>query len=74
MSKICLRDLLAAVSCFPSNADAELSLSSLQVVSLVERIEETFDIRLTSRDVTRKSFRTESSLADLLRMKGCDVA
>jgi acyl carrier protein len=73
MSKVSLRDLLAAVSCFPSSSDAELRLSSLQVVSLVERIEETFDVRLTSRDVTRKSFRTESDLADLLRMKGCDI-
>jgi len=73
MNTVSIRDLLAGVQCAPASPDEELGLSSLQVVSLVERIEEAFDVRLTSRDITRKNFRTQESLVSLLRAKGCAV-
>ena len=73
MEPVSIRDLLAAVQSAPASSDEELGLSSLQVVSLVERIEEAFDVRLTSRDVTRKNFRTQETLVAFLRTKGCAI-
>lgn len=43
-----------------------LELSSLQVLQLVDLIEATFDLLLTSDDVVRAHFATPSALADHL--------
>lgn len=50
----------------PADPDAPLELRSLQVVSLVDLIEATFDLLLTSDDITRANFATRRALAALL--------
>ena len=46
--------------------DLPLELSSLQVLQLVDLIEATFDLLLTSDDVVRAHFATPAALADHL--------
>ena len=47
-----------------------LELTSLQVVQLVDLIEASFDLVLSSLDVTRAHFATPASLATRLRQRG----
>lgn len=63
-----LAALVATVGAEPAS-DGDLHLSSLQVVMLVAQLETTFDIVLTSRDVTRKNFRTVAALGAMLATK-----
>lgn len=47
-----------------------LELSSLQVIQLVDLIEATFDLVLTSDDVVREHFATPAALVARLRLRG----
>lgn len=47
-----------------------LELTSLQVVQLVDLVEATFDLVLTSEDVVRANFATPSALVARLQLRG----
>ena len=50
--------------------DRALALSSLQVVQLVDLIEATFELVLTSDDVVRAHFATPAAIVARLRQRG----
>lgn len=64
-----LTTLLTDLGVDVAGPDRELNLSSLQVVTLVTQLEAMFALTLTSRDVTRKNFRTVHALRELLAAK-----
>lgn len=61
-----LDELLAAIGAPDGDASSPLELGSLAVVQLVDLIEATFDIQLTSQDITRATFSTRASLLTML--------
>jgi len=65
-----LAELLTGLGAHVAGPDVELNLSSLQVVTLVTQLEAMFGLTLSSRDVTRRNFRTVNALCALLVEKG----
>lgn len=69
VSEQMLTTLLTDLGVDVAGPELELNLSSLQVVTLVTELEAMFALTLTSRDVTRKNFRTVHALHALLAAK-----
>ncbi len=55
---------------YAAHAETPLALSSLEVVQLVDLIEASTDLLLTSADVTRAHFATAAALAARLAHRG----
>jgi|GEM_PF-3214425 len=55
---------------YSKHRDRELTLESLQVIQLVDLIEATFDIALSSLDVVRVHFASPAALVTRLRQRG----
>lgn len=65
-----LDELLRWVDAPEGGADDPLDLSSLQVITLVTHLEDTYRLRLSSADITRANFGSRRSLRVFLATKG----
>jgi hypothetical protein len=61
---------LAPAAWYAAHHDTPLALCSLEVVQLVDLIESSLDVLMTSDDVTRDNFATASALVARLRRRG----
>jgi hypothetical protein len=64
-----VEQILLSIGAESGDAEAPLDLTSLQVVTLVERLEQEYGVCFDGKDVTRAFFGTRSGIVRLLMKK-----
>jgi acyl carrier protein len=64
-----VRELVSELSEAPASDDAPLDLDSLTVVTLIEALEDAFEVRFAARDANEDNFRSIAALAALIDHK-----
>ncbi|MCA9588623.1 MAG: acyl carrier protein [Myxococcales bacterium] len=64
-----VRELVSELSGAPATDDAPLELDSLTIVTLIEALEDAFDVRFAARDANEDNFRSVAALAALVDEK-----
>ncbi len=64
-----VREIVSELSGAPATDDAPLELDSLTVVTLIEALEDAFDVRFAARDANEDNFRSVAALAALVDEK-----
>ena len=64
-----MRELVSELSGAPATDDAPLELDSLTIVTLIEALEDAFDVRFAARDANEDNFRSVAALAALVDEK-----